>query len=151
MAKERIYFRVSKGCIVPADNYALSLLQARKFKVGDLVAADLVKPRNPKFNNLVHRIGKLVCQNIEGFELLTEHAAIKRLQLEGQIECVEQHYHKDGLGMIVQFLPNSLSFATMCEERYVAAAKAICALISIKYWPSCTAEQIERMAGAMID
>lgn len=151
MAKERIYFRVDKGCIVPADNYALSLLQARNFKMGDIVAADLVKPRNTKFNRLVHQIGQLVRQNIEGFELLDAHAVIKRLQIEGRIACAEVGIMIDGFGMAIQFVPKSLSFATMGEEEYINAARAMCVFLSRKYWTTCSAEQIERMAGAMVD
>lgn len=87
--RERIYFRVSKGALVPADNYAASVLRQRGYHLGDLVAADVVKPRNPKFNRLVHKLGQLVVANIEAFRGMDAHAAIKRLQVEGNIACEE--------------------------------------------------------------
>lgn len=87
--RQRIYFRVAAGSLVPADNYAASMLRERGYAVGDLLAADLTKPRNPKFNRLVHRIGQLVVSNIESFSGCDAHAAIKRLQLEGNVACTE--------------------------------------------------------------
>lgn len=87
--RERIYLRVDKGCLVPADSYAASKLRERNYRVGDLLAAELVKPRNPKFNRLVHRIGQLVVANIDAFAGMDAHAAVKRLQWEGNIQCEE--------------------------------------------------------------
>ena len=54
--REKIYFRVDRGCLVPADSYAQSKLRERGYHLGDLLSAELTKPRNPKFNRLVHRI-----------------------------------------------------------------------------------------------
>jgi hypothetical protein len=87
--RERIYFRVKKGSLVPADSYAASKLRERGYAENDLLAAELVKPRNPKFNRLVHRIGQLVVKNIDAFSGYEPHAAIKRLQLEGNVACDE--------------------------------------------------------------
>ena len=46
--RERVYFRVGRGCLIPADSYAASILRARGYAMNDLLAAELVKPRNPK-------------------------------------------------------------------------------------------------------
>lgn len=87
--RERIWLRVVKGALVPADSYAASRLRARGYRTSDILAADLTKPRNPKFNRLVHRIGQLVVANIDAFRGLDAHSAIKRLQWEGNIACDE--------------------------------------------------------------
>lgn len=92
--REKIYFRVQRlpsgvGALVPADPCAASKLRERSYRTGDLLAADLTKPRNPKFNRLVHRIGQLVVANIGAFSGLDAHAAIKRLQWEGNVACDE--------------------------------------------------------------
>ena len=76
--RERIYLRVDRGMLVPADPYAASVLRQRGYKIGDLLAAELVKPRNPKFNRLVHRLGQLVVANIEAFAGLDAHRAAGR-------------------------------------------------------------------------
>ena len=84
--REKIYFRVTKeGTLAPADQYAQSKCRDRGYRVGDLLSADLTKPRNPKFNRLVHRIGQLVVSNIDGFSGLDAHLAIKRLQIDGKV------------------------------------------------------------------
>ena len=87
--KEKIHFRVIKGGLVPADQYAESLLRNKNFKVGDVVGAEIRKLRNVKFNRLVHRIGQLCVKNLDQFKNMDPHAAIKRLQLESNAGCEE--------------------------------------------------------------
>lgn len=148
--RERIYLRVDRGCLVPADSYAASKLRERGYKIGDLLAAELVKPRNPKFNRLVHRIGQLVVANIDAFAGIDAHKAIKRLQIEGKVFCEEIGIHVPGYGMLIQFIPRSLSFESMDEGEYQEAAKAICRTIAERYWKDMTPEAIEEMAESFI-
>lgn len=146
----RIYLRVVKGSLVPADNYAKSQLRDRGYKVGDLLAAELKKPRNPKFNRLVHRIGQLVVANIGAFSGLDAHRAIKRLQIEGRVACEEIGIMVANYGMVIQLIPRSLSFDSMDEGEYHEAAKGICRTISERYWPEMEPDQIEQMAELMV-
>ncbi len=148
--RERIYFRVIKGGLTPADNYAASCLRERNYKIGDLLKAELTKPRNPKFNRLVHALGKLVVANIESFAGLDAHRAIKRLQIEGKVACDEIGIMVAGYGMLIQFIPRSLSFESMDEGEYNEAARGISRTIAERYWQSATPEQIEKMAEMMI-
>jgi hypothetical protein len=148
--REQIYFRVAKGCLVPADNYAASVLRARGYKVGDLLKADLTKPRNPKFNRLVHQLGQLVVANIEGFAGLDAHKAIKRLQIEGKVACDEIGVFVPGYGMVIQFIPRSLSFESMDEGEYQQAARGISRTIAERYWHGLDPEEIENMATCMV-
>lgn len=148
--RERIYFRVDRGCLVPADNYAASRLRERNYRVGDLLAAELVKPRNPRFNRLVHRIGQLVVANIEAFSGMDAHKAIKRLQIEGKVFCEEIGIHVPGYGMLIQFIPRSLSFESLDEGEYQEAARGICRTIADRYWPNLSEKQIAEMAESMV-
>ena len=148
---EKIYFRVIKGGLVPADNFAETQMRNKKFKVGDVVGASIRKLRNQKFNRLVHRIGQLVAANIEAFSGLDAHVCIKRLQIEGRIACDEIGVLVQGYGMVIQFIPRSMSFETMDEEEYHDCAKKICRLIAERYWKGLSPDKIEEMAGAMID
>lgn len=148
---EKIYLRVIKGGLVPADNFAEAQVRNKKFKIGDVVGASIRKLRNQKFNRLVHRIGQLVAANIEAFSGLDAHTCIKRLQIEGRIACDEIGVLVQGYGMVIQFIPRSMSFDSMDEAEYHDCAKRICRLISERYWPGLDAEKIEEMAGAMID
>lgn len=148
--RERIYLRVDKGCLVPADNYAQTLLRERGYRMGDLLAAELKKPRNPKFNRLVHRIGQLVVANIDPFSGLDSHTAIKRLQIEGKVFCEEIGIYVPGYGTVIQLIPRSLSFESMDEGEYRQAARGICRTISERYWPDIEPEAIEQMAECMV-
>lgn len=148
--RERIYLRVIKGGFVPADDYAASRLREKGYKLNDVLAAQIVKLRNPRFNRLVHRIGQLVVANIEAFEGLEAHTAIKRLQMEGRIACDEIGIMVPGYGMVVQVIPRSMSFDSMDEWEYQEAARAICRLIAERYWPTLTPEQVEQMAESFV-
>lgn len=149
--KEKIHLRIVKGGLVPADQYAESLLRNKKFKVGDVVGAEIRKLRNVKFNRLVHRIGQLCAANIEEFTGIDPHRVIKRLQIEGRISCDEIGVLVQGYGMVIQFIPRSMSFDSMDEAEYHDCAKQICRLIAARYWKDLEPEQIESMAGAMVD
>jgi len=148
--KERIYLKVGKGCLIPADAYAEGQLRAKGYKIGDVVAASISKLRNPAFNRLVHRIGQLVVANIEAFAGMDAHRAIKRLQIEGRVACDEIGIMVAGFGMVIQFIPRSLSFETMDEAEYHEAARGICRTIAERYWPTLSAESIEEMAESFV-
>ena len=148
---EPVYLRVIQGGLVPADSYAQTQLRNKKFKIGDVVRCDVRKLRNQKFNRLVHRIGQLVAENIEAFSGLDAHTCIKRLQIEGRIACDEIGIMVQGYGMVIQFIPRSMSFDSMDEAEYHDCAKRICRLIAERYWPNLEPLQIEEMAGAMVD
>lgn len=148
--RERIYLRVVKGGFVPADDYAESRLREKGYKLNDVLAAQITKLRNPRFNRLVHRIGQLVVANIEAFDGLDAHTAIKRLQMEGRIACDEIGILVHGYGMVVQVIPRSISFDTLDEAEFKEAARAICRLIAQRYWKDLSPEQIEEMAESMV-
>lgn len=150
MSREKIYLRIEKGALVPADLHSAQQLRSRNFKVGDVIKADLTKLRNPKFNRLVHRIGQLVVANIDAFHGLDAHRAIKRLQIEGRIACEEIGVMVPNFGMVIQFIPRSMSFESMGEEEFHDAARGICRTIAERYWTTLTAEQIEEMAESFV-
>lgn len=149
--REKIWLRVTKGALVPADPYAASKLRERGYRTNDLLAADLTKPRNPKFNRLVHRIGQLVVANIEAFAWLDPHLAIKRLQIEGKVACDEIGIMVPNYGIVIQLIPRSLSFESMDEGEYQEAARGICRTIAERYWHGMDAAQVEAMAACMVD
>ena len=149
--REPVNLRVIKGGFEPADRYAEAQLRNKKFKIGDVVRCDVRKLRNQKFNRLVHRIGQLVAANIEAFSGLDAHTCIKRLQIEGRIACDEIGIMVQGYGMVIQFIPRSMSFESMDEAEYHDCAKRICRLIAERYWPNLEPLQIEEMAGVMVD
>lgn len=78
-ARNRIALRVQKGALSPADTWAESALRTRKYHLGDVVFAEITKPRNPKFHRLAHELGLLVAQNIDAFAGIDAHDVLKRL------------------------------------------------------------------------
>lgn len=149
--KEPIYVRVENGVLVPADVFARKQLERKKLKEGSLLKVYISKLRSQRFNRFVHKLGVLAAQNIEAFAGLDAHTVIKRLQIEGRIACEEIGVMVPGFGMVIQFIPRSMSFDSMDETEYHEAAKQICRLIADRYWPSLEPVQIEQMAGCMVD
>jgi hypothetical protein len=148
--RSKVMLRVIKGGLAPADDYSASMLRDRKYKIGDIVAGDITKPRNPHFHRLAHVIGKLCADNIEEFTGMEVHAVLKRIQLEARIECDEVAYKIPGYGMVQQFIPRSLSFESMGEEQFHSVVRSMCRWIADQYWPSVTPEAIEEMAMVMV-
>lgn len=150
MSREKIFLRVERGVLVPADEYAKKKLRDRGFRIGDVLTADLTKVRNPAFNRLVHRIGMLVSQNIDDFHGLDAHEALKKMQLEGAIACTQQIVEMPGVGRCMVTIPKSLSFDTMDEGEFHEVARAMCRYIAQKYWPTMTPEAIQEMAESFV-
>lgn len=149
---ERLLLVVAKGALTPGDGYTTMRLKERGYKIGDILLADLRKPRNPGFHRLAHRLGMLVAENIDEFEGLDGHAVLKRLQIEANVECDEIPLFLDLLGQKIKIshrIPRSLSFASMGEDEFKATIRRLSNYIAETYWPSLTAEQVEVMAETM--
>lgn len=78
------------------------------------------------------------------------HQVLKRLQVEARVGCDELGIKIPGLGFAVQFIPRSLSFESMSEDEFRGVVRALCDHIARQYWPTMDAEQVERMAEAMV-
>ena len=146
---EKIPMRVSKGALTPADRHAIEAMRSRNYSVGDLVYAELTKPRNPKFHRLVHAFGEMLADNVDAFTGMQPHNVLKRLQLEGDIACDHIAINFPGVGPCTYRIPQSLSYASMKEEKFSEVYKAMCDYVSNKYWPDLTAEQVADMAEIM--
>ncbi len=142
---------VGKGTLTPADDRARQALRDMQLGLGEIVHARIAKPRNPRFFRLAHQLGELVRQNVEGFELLTAHQVLKRLQVESGAYCEEMQVKVPGVGPASVRVPQSLAFDSMDEDEFKALVRTLCVHIADQYWPSCTAEQVEQMAEVMVE
>lgn len=149
--RQRIALRFEKGALIPANAEAMRLIRERGFKVGDVVMADLVMPRNVAFNNLAHQLGNLIAENIQSFDGMRAHDVLKRIQVEAGIECSETVTDIPGLGRMVFKQPRSLSFASLDQGEFYGFVKQVCDYVSKTYWPSVPPERIARMADCMVD
>lgn len=157
MAKrEKIEFKYHDGSLIPASNYAKSLLQQRNFKDGQVVRAELSKLRSNGLNKHAHNIANLCIDHIDDFKEYVNraHDALKRLQLESGAECDELMIRIAGLPeKVIAKQARSLSYENMGEERFQDAIKVICRHICDVYWQKCTPDQVEMMAeqNAMVN
>lgn len=154
----RAYFEVRRlvdpetgyyhGCLVPRHQVDRNMLN-RVLRVGDVVRLPVQKPRNERFNRLVHGLGTLVSQQVEGFEGLDSHSVIKRLQAESGVMCEPAVYDLAGLGKLTRNEPRSLAFDEMDEGEFHLFWQGICAHLVKTYWPTLDEHAIESMIDLM--
>lgn len=126
------------------------ILKARNYREGDRVRAELKKPRHATFHRLVHRLGTLVSQNIDGFEGMTDaHKIIKKIQEDGRIFCDVESFDVEGLGVITRHKAQSIAFDSMDDAEFYQFWQIVCQYLIKTYWHDLTPEKIEEMAGAM--
>lgn len=149
--KVRTLWRVGRGVLEPYDSFTRQELRARRYKLGDLIAAELFKARSPGFHRLAHQLGSLLAENLDAFDGMDAHAVLKRLQIEGRIACDEIGVLVPDVGMCVQYVPRSLSYESMDDHEFRETIKAMCRYVADTYWPTCSPEKIEAMAQAWVD
>jgi hypothetical protein len=148
--RERLALRVAKGCLTPADSATQSRMREKGYKVGDLVFAELTKPRSPGFHRLVHRIGSLCAQNIDSFSGMDAHKVLKRLQWEANIGCEEIGVQVPGVGLAMMRWPLSLGYESMEQGEFQEVARQFCRHIAATYWKGMTEDEIAEMAESMV-
>ena len=142
---------VQKGALVPAGDRDRQTLRDMGLGLGEIVHAKVHQPRNPRFFRLAHQLGELVRQNVEGFELLSAHQVIKRFQLESGVQCDEMQVRLPGVGPAQVRVPRSIAYENMDESEFREMMRALSAHVSAEYWPDCSPEQVEQMAGVMVE
>lgn len=63
------------------------LMKERGFKAGDEVRVEVKQKRVVWQHRLIHKIGQLMVDNVEGWEQLSSHDAIKQLQMQSGVCC----------------------------------------------------------------
>lgn len=134
------------GALVPASEADRSLLRERAFRTNTRVRAQLTAPRNPRFNGLVHGLGKVLTQNIDRFSGKQSHDAIKALQLESGVYCDEESTEIAGIGLLIIKRPQSLSYDSMGEDAFQDFWAKCCAYLVATDWPTLTVERLTEMA-----
>ena len=137
------------AAMVPASAADRSILRERKIRVGQQLRSDLTKPRNEGFHRLVHALGTLVRENIDGYRDCTAHEAIKQLQMNSGHGCDETRTPVPGMGELVSRQPKSIAYDCMDQAEFYQLARNLCRYIAETYWPQCTPEQVERMVDLM--
>lgn len=129
--RRAIYLRVHRvvmpetgelvGALIPESIISQREMRERALKTGDLVRCELRKKRNPKYWRLVHALGGLLADQAEGYEGLTQHKALKKLQADAGVECDSEVFEIPNLGTVTRSVPRSLSFDELDEQAFDAA------------------------------
>lgn len=143
---ERVLLRVVKGCLEPVDESTKERLRARGYRVGDVLSAELRKPRNPGFHRLMHAFGRLVAENIEAFAHLPAHMVLKRLQIEADVGCELISLNFPGVGPVGYRTPASLSYESMDDGQAQEVFQGMARHVARTYWPGMSEERIREMA-----
>lgn len=78
---------VEYGSFVPTHPIDQRLAKERGFRVGREYRAEIKQAREGWQHRLAHKIGQLMVDNVDGWEHLRSHDALKRLQLEAGVCC----------------------------------------------------------------
>lgn len=137
------------SALVPAGAADYNQIRERGVTIGQLLRADLTRPRNSEFHRLAHKLADLVRQNIDDFSGLGAHEALKRLQEQAEVECDVTLTDIPGLGTLRSVKAKSIAFDAMDQTRFYQLVRAISTYISTTYWPQCSPEEVESMIQLM--
>jgi len=140
---------VPKAAWTAASASDASIMRERNYRPGDMTRADMGNPRNPEFHRLVHALGSLLTQNLDDFEGMTAHQALKELQLLSGIECEKRAIEVPGFGKCMWVQPESVSYENMDQTRFYQMVRELCGYIAKEYWPQCSPEEVEQMIELM--
>lgn len=116
------------------------LMKERKFREGDELRLEIKRPRNVKFHRLMHAVGQVMVDNVDGWESLDAHGAVKRLQRESGVCCEEVEIDIPGMGTLLAKQAESLSFDEMQPDRFAELFDGITKHIDANYSPDFTTE-----------
>jgi len=135
--------------LVAEDGIQRAAMKERGFKRGQRVACDVFPERCYSQWKQAHKLGTLLVLNVEGFENLDAHKALKKVQQEGDIECEHVTIDVPGFGPLRASTPRSLAFDEMGQDDFDRVFLAMCRFIGERYFngldESAILEMIELM------
>ena len=150
-SQDRVMLKVVKGGFQPTDAFSADKLREKGFiRIGQIVSADIRGVRNSKFWRLAHGLGKLLVENLDSFEGMDAHKALKRIQRESLVACSEMSFHVEGCGMVTQYIPESLSFDQMDDGEFREIYGQMCKHVAKTYFKDLSPEQVNEMAEVMV-
>lgn len=108
----------SVGALVPDNDIDQRLLRDRRFVVGKEIRAELKQSRNPAFHRLVHAVGYLLVDHVDGFESMTAHDAVKEVQKRAGVLCDPMEIDLGRLDKVEVQIPRSIAFDEMDEGEF---------------------------------
>lgn len=131
---------------VPADEEALEALS--KIKVGEVVKASIVKPRNVGFHRKFFAMARLVFDNQDQYDNFNVFLNIVVKTITGHVDTViKEHNGKT----YVAYVPKSISFAAMdqheFEDFYWRALDGLCRRYMHDTDPDTVDQRVTELVG----
>jgi hypothetical protein len=144
--KEPLYLRVTpQGTFEPASQLYRQMLRAKKYRVGDLVRAELSKPRYPKHHRLVFATLRKVVDNLD--TPMTEYQLLSILKIKmGRVETFI-----DSASGKVYYIPESIAFDAMEQGAFSEFHRDLCRIITRDYLPGMSEAQVAELANMLED
>jgi hypothetical protein len=141
--KEPVFLRVVKGALVPADGHSETALRARKYSMGDVLSADLSKPRHPKHHKLVMSLLKIVLDNQDGLQTIDQLLTIVKIKMGRAAPFVDSATNK------TYWVVESISFASMDQGEFEVFWEDLKNLVARDYLPGMTPDQLSEAIDRM--
>lgn len=156
---ERVYLRAKRlvdpetgaevSAFMPAGAADYAQLREKGMRIGGLYRALITRPRNYEFHKLAHKLSRLARDNLPGFEGMTTHEALKKLQTDAKLECNVTVTEIPGVGTLHSVQAKSIAFDAMDQQAFWALMQGIYKYIAETYWPQSSAEEIQKMVEMM--
>lgn len=141
------------ACFVPHHAIDFTICRERKYHTGKIVRLDVSMARNEVFHRATHVLGKMVADNVAGFEGMNAHAVLKKLQLEAGAFCEFMEIDLGALGKHQIKQARSIAYDSLSEEEFRELWRLIVAHLVANYWgglePAEIQEQSDLIAKTM--
>jgi hypothetical protein len=134
-----------KMCLVASNQGTRDEMKRRKFTRGTRLKVEMARPRNLPFWRKAHVLAELCIYNIEAFEGLDQHAALKKLQLSADAECEHLDFRlADGTTYRYREA-KTLSFDSMDEGTFTQVYDRIVEHIKDRWFSEWSQEQMDAL------
>lgn len=142
--REPIYLRVTpQGTFEPASDYYRQMLRAKGYRVGDVVRAELTKPRHPRHHRLVMALLQKVLDNAQGLMTMDQLLTVVKIKMGRAVPFT------DSATLKVYWVPESIAFDSMDQAEFETFWADLCTLVARDYFPHLTREQVAELAEMM--
>lgn len=141
--KKPVMLRVVKGALVPASKSDAEFLRARKYRTGDVLAAELTKPRHPIHHNLVMSLLQLVLNSTEHVHTIDQLLTIVKIKM-GRCDTFV-----DAVSGKTYFVVESIAFASMDQGEFDVFWRDLKDLVTRDYLPGMTPDQVDAAIDRM--
>lgn len=124
------------GTFRPSCESARQICREKKLHAGIEVMAYLYQVRSSEQWKKAHGLGCALVEHVEGFEGLTAHQALKKIQADGNIACDSEQFDLGSLGKVTRSVPRSLAFDEIDQSEFEMIYAQMIEYVRKTYWPS---------------